>query len=305
MIDQNNSDKFGFITLQRKLQDNWLWLSEPFTKAQAWVDLIFLANHKDSSFFLRGIKVDVKRGQLARGEVALSQRWKWSREKLRNFLKLLETEQQIRQHKTNKINVIEIINYDLHQRPDNKPDNRKTSNQTTNQTHKNNVNNENNENNYKYLVEGLKFVLEAKMNKKIITSKWNDEFRKLIDTDLKNRPNAIEDVKRAIQAISDNYGKEYFPVIQSASSLREKLSKVENYLAKNSINPTNTIFISNLNKIIGKDLILRLEKIDKFTVKIFFENKVSFDELANHAKKEEIKKLISQEFSTTNFEFGF
>lgn len=144
-MKESNKDT-GFIILHRKLQDNWLWLSESFTKCQAWIDLLFLANHKDSSFFLRGARVEVKRGQLARSEESLCERWKWSREKLRSFLKLLETEQQIRQHKSNIIKVIEIINYDFFQKPDNKPDKKKTTNQTTNQTDTNNDNNDNNVN---------------------------------------------------------------------------------------------------------------------------------------------------------------
>ena len=45
----------GFISLHRELQDHWLWHSEKFTKAQAWVDLLMLANHKELSvIFIRG-----------------------------------------------------------------------------------------------------------------------------------------------------------------------------------------------------------------------------------------------------------
>jgi len=42
----------GFIILQRKITENWLWLSEPFSKSQAWVDLLLLANHSNGSFFI-------------------------------------------------------------------------------------------------------------------------------------------------------------------------------------------------------------------------------------------------------------
>jgi len=143
---KDNLKNTGFIILDRKLQENWLWLSEPFSKAQAWIDLLFLANHKESSFFLRGIKIDVKRGQLARGEDSLSKRWKWSRNKVRRFLKLLQTEQQIKQHTSNKINIIEVINYNLYQERNNKKDNKKTTDETGNDTHTNNDNNDNNDN---------------------------------------------------------------------------------------------------------------------------------------------------------------
>lgn len=117
----------GFVVLHRKIEENWLWLSEPFTKAQAWVDLLLLANHSEGIFFVRGVKVVIKRGQVGKSEESLSQRWKWSRGKTRAFLKLLESEQQIKQHKSPILNVLEILNYDFYQKLNNRPNNRKTT----------------------------------------------------------------------------------------------------------------------------------------------------------------------------------
>ena len=45
--------------------DSDFWLSEKFTKGQAWIDLIGLATHKDKSIWIRGIEIKLKRGQLA------------------------------------------------------------------------------------------------------------------------------------------------------------------------------------------------------------------------------------------------
>lgn len=117
----------GFIVLHRKLSENWLWLSEPFSKSQAWIDLLLLANHAEGSFFIRGVKVIIKRGHVGKSEESLSQRWKWSRGKVRAFLKMLETEQQIKQHKSPILNIIEVVNYNLYQKLDNKKNNKKTT----------------------------------------------------------------------------------------------------------------------------------------------------------------------------------
>ena len=87
---------------------------------------------------------------------------------------------------------------------------------------------------YKELARGLLFVLEAKLQRKLSTKNWEDEIKKLIEKDLSVRQNPIEDVKQAIQTIADNYGKEYFPVIQSAKSLREKFTKIEDYVKRNN-----------------------------------------------------------------------
>jgi len=105
----------GRIKLHRQIQENGLWTCEPFTKGQAWVDLLLLASHTESFFYIRGVKVNLERGQLAWGEVKLSERWRWSRSKLRKFLKDLEKEQQIEQHKGGAIQIITVLNYDKYQ----------------------------------------------------------------------------------------------------------------------------------------------------------------------------------------------
>lgn len=92
-----------------------MWLSEPFTRAQAWVDLIMLANHKPTTIYKRGIKIDIKVGEVAWSEVALGERWRWSRGKIRRYLKELETVQQIVQQRNYTLSRIIIVNYPKYQ----------------------------------------------------------------------------------------------------------------------------------------------------------------------------------------------
>lgn len=107
----------GWIKIFRQLADKELWLAEPFTRGQAWVDLILLANHKESEYRIRGVAITVKRGQVAWSEDGLAKRWKWSRGKVRRFLKEMEKkEQQIVQQKNNIITLLSIVNYDKFQR---------------------------------------------------------------------------------------------------------------------------------------------------------------------------------------------
>jgi hypothetical protein len=106
----------GWILLYRKLSDNKLWTCEQFSRGQAWVDLLLLANHDNSFFYIRGNKINVSTGQIAWGEVKLSERWRWSRTKLRKFLNDLEKEQQIIQHKGGIIQIITIQNYEEYQK---------------------------------------------------------------------------------------------------------------------------------------------------------------------------------------------
>jgi len=105
----------GWIKLHRKISDNPLWHQEPFTRGQAWVDLILLANHTDGFIRARGVRVDIKRGQCGWSEVKLANRWQWSRGKVKRFINELEIDQQIVQQKNNVTSVITIVNYDDYQ----------------------------------------------------------------------------------------------------------------------------------------------------------------------------------------------
>jgi len=149
----------GWIKLHRKIQDNELWLSEKFTKSQAWIDMLLLANHKKNMFFLRGNEVHVERGQIARSEQSLARRWRWSREKVRRFLSFLKTRQQIEQQKSNVINIITIKNYDEYQ-----------SNETTEKQQKNtnkNVKKKKKEKKERILPKNLDEVIQVFKEKKI------------------------------------------------------------------------------------------------------------------------------------------
>ena len=134
----------GWISLNRSLFDNELWTSEPFSRGQAWVDLLLLANHKDSYFYKRGNKITVKRGELGRSCVELSDRWKWSRTKVNKFLKDLEKEQQIKVVKTSITQVVTIVNYDKFQAKGQQTGQQKSSESAAKVQQKDTYNNDNN-----------------------------------------------------------------------------------------------------------------------------------------------------------------
>ena len=105
----------GWVSIYRQLASRDLWLKQKFTRGQAWVDLIILANHKDGFIWKRSNKIDIKRGQVGWSELALSIRWKWSRSKTKRFLKWLENETQIVQNRKRLTTIITIINYKKYQ----------------------------------------------------------------------------------------------------------------------------------------------------------------------------------------------
>ena len=89
----NNSQ--GWISLHRKICENDLWFLEPFTKAQAWIDLVLNTNHKDGVMNIRGNVIPIKRGQIGWSQITMTKRWKWSRQKVRRFLEYLISNEMI------------------------------------------------------------------------------------------------------------------------------------------------------------------------------------------------------------------
>lgn len=105
----------SWIRLHRKIMDNPLYFAEPFSKMQAWIDLLLLANFADRVTFIRGNRVTIKRGQVAYSREWFSGRWRWSRGKIDRFFDMLERENMIGRQKSAVITCISILNYDTYQ----------------------------------------------------------------------------------------------------------------------------------------------------------------------------------------------
>ncbi len=136
----------GWISLHRKVMENPLYFSEPFTRMQAWIDMLLLANHKGSFFYVRGNKVTVNRGEIGYSQQNLAIRWQWSRGKVIRFLNEIEKSGMIVQQKNSVNNIISIVKYDDYQQV-NTTENTPDGQQTVQQTDRNN--NDNNDNNKK------------------------------------------------------------------------------------------------------------------------------------------------------------
>lgn len=105
----------GWIKLHRQMLNSDLWLSEKFSRGQAWADLIMIASYKESSYRKRGIKVSLLRGQIGKSLDELSKRWMWSIGKVKRFLNELENENQIKVVNGTVNQIITILNYDKYQ----------------------------------------------------------------------------------------------------------------------------------------------------------------------------------------------
>ena len=132
-----NKPKPNFFYVNRELLHSDRWLNESFTRGQAWIDLFGLAQFKKGSFRVRGIEINVERGQLAYSQKTLSIRWKWSRGKVKRYLKELENNNDIsinvRHQNIDITTLITILKYEQWQggdTPDSTPDGHQTVHQT-------------------------------------------------------------------------------------------------------------------------------------------------------------------------------
>lgn len=106
----------GWISLHRKITDHWVWESDkPFDKRAAWIDILLMVNHKKRKVNLGNKLIEVGPGERITSERKLSERWGWSRTKVRNFLNLLEQDEMIEIKKDTKKTTLKVLNYSKYQ----------------------------------------------------------------------------------------------------------------------------------------------------------------------------------------------
>lgn len=106
----------GWISIHRQIRDNWVWKSnEPFDKRSAWIDLLLSVNHKSKKIPFENGFIEIERGQVLTSIKQLSEKWKWSRHKVSDFLNQLEQDTMIVQVRDTRKTLISIVNYNIYQ----------------------------------------------------------------------------------------------------------------------------------------------------------------------------------------------
>lgn len=104
----------GWVPVSRELQDHWMWEDKPFAHGQAWIDLIMLANYEDTKMPYKGEIIICERGTVNLSISYLANRWGWSRDKTRRFLKLLESDGMVTVTATTHRTTITLENYSIY-----------------------------------------------------------------------------------------------------------------------------------------------------------------------------------------------
>lgn len=105
----------GWICLHREITEHWLWDDKPFSKGQAWIDMLLRANHQRDSVLVGTSVYEVDKGEFITSKKKLYESWGWSNRKLENFFELLKKSEMIAVKKhSNKI-VVKVLNYGKYQ----------------------------------------------------------------------------------------------------------------------------------------------------------------------------------------------
>lgn len=132
----------GWVAIHRSIKDNWVWEDKPFSKGQAWIDLILTANHEDVIKTVKGRPHKFEKGTVSMSQRKLADRWGWSRDKVIHFLHDLCTTGMI-EKQSKDYTIIKLVNWDKFQVEHSKKQTTKqttdqSSEQTTSQTLNNN-----------------------------------------------------------------------------------------------------------------------------------------------------------------------
>jgi hypothetical protein len=113
----------GWIKLYRRIREHPFWpVNRAYSKLEAWIDLLFSANHKPTSINLDFITIKVGRGQFITSQIKLAKKWGWHRERVFKFLRLLKSEGMADFETSNRTStgytLITILNYEKYQGAD-------------------------------------------------------------------------------------------------------------------------------------------------------------------------------------------
>lgn len=219
----------GFLPLYRKFFSSQIWeldKNEPYHKREAWLDLLQMAQYKDGPKLVNYQNVELKKGQVLTSILQLSEKWGWSRVKVRQFLYFLETvEKNIRienkHHKGRRFTVITLLNYSFYHDYNFKKDTELDTQKTLKRHSKDTYNKDNKDNNNTYTgeksPERKKRVYYTLDNQEINTTLadriveiWNEHSRIKEDAPTQKTKGIVMGILRQTTVEKLSYALEYF-----------------------------------------------------------------------------------------------
>lgn len=131
--------KKGYVPIWRDLQDHWLWQSNtPFDMRSAWIDLLLSVNHEERKIQIGNRVQTIKAGQKWTSYRTLAEKWHWSKDRVKRYIKLLKNDGMVYTDETRNGTLLTIVNYEnfIIKRDTNKDTNKDTDKDTPKDTNK-------------------------------------------------------------------------------------------------------------------------------------------------------------------------
>ncbi|MDK2917269.1 MAG: hypothetical protein PWQ37_2 [Candidatus Petromonas sp.] len=191
----------GWISLHRKIQKHWLWKDKPFSKGQAWIDILMMVNHEDGKAYFRDSVYEVKRGERITSELQLAERWGWSRNKVRKFLDDLKKEQMLEVKKDKRKTFLKVVNYNTYQVSKTLKSTTESTRDETTERQQKDINN--NDNNIYTAITIIEDELQKTGNINPVAPVDADSTKQ--DEDIIDKLNSVEEIKSPLQKIENHY----------------------------------------------------------------------------------------------------
>ena len=101
----------NWIKVNRSILDQPFWKEKPFSKGQAWIDLLLTVHWKNGYDRVGKYKRKARAGQLWITYQGLADRWGWHKESVRRFLAQMDCDANVTPYGT----LITLKNWDLYQ----------------------------------------------------------------------------------------------------------------------------------------------------------------------------------------------
>ena len=105
----------NWIKVNRGLLEQPFWNEKPFSKGQAWMDLLLTVHWKNGYDRVGRYKRKAKAGQLWITYQGLADRWGWHKENVRRFLTQLECDATVTLYATAYGTLLTLKNWELYQ----------------------------------------------------------------------------------------------------------------------------------------------------------------------------------------------
>lgn len=105
----------GWIALHRQIRSHWLW-HDPI-KLKWWLDIILSANHDDNKVLIKGVLLEVKRGQCAKSLETWAKEWRTTKATVKRFMETLKKESMIDSKSVTVTTLITVCKYDSYNNP--------------------------------------------------------------------------------------------------------------------------------------------------------------------------------------------